>query len=503
MSVTLKRQLNNDEKAVVLKRSGRVCFATGHEIPDGETIQFDHIKAFSADGPTELNNIAPMCGRHNAEKGALPLEDFRIKLQLQEFFGLGDKLTLRDLLRYLHRRGDISAFGDAVAVKADDSTTNIQSPNHAYSQMLYSCPTTGWKYFYATLDVDVLDSDDEKDSALSLQPRYLIFDRVFELYRHFQGHPVLQPSIGRVVDSHIRLFDGQHKVAALLLNGRRAFECKIYLTSDLRLLNDTNIAAHDKFAQLRFFSSIMVLKLGSLFGADFEEYKRLEDGLAKSEEGFFDYLKRKDGTLTTGAVKERFRDYLYKSVLEAPENKLAALVSATNRGTREKPITMDLLSKSLFSAFLYREPTADNMATEAYRRDDEVQNLISLMNILYDEALATWNPKASASDQNQTKLQRIFASKSMMAWSELLRDAVIGKLDLYDADERARPLYRKPSDEQAKRVRATIQQLLQWPRWQAPAGDEIDRVVSDRKLAVKEWFREKGLTTGFLMGAPS
>jgi hypothetical protein len=502
MSVTLKRQLDDDEKAIVLKRFGRVCFATGHEIPEGETIQFDHIKAFSLDGPTEVNNIAPMCGKHNGEKGALPLQDFRTKLKLQEFFSLGDKLTLRDFLGYLQKLHEIDSFGEAVSVKPDTSAVTIQSPAKTYSHIVY-CPTTGWQYFYATLDVNILDSDDEKDSALSLQPRYLIVDRVFELYRHFQEHPVLQPSIGRVVDSHIRLFDGQHKIAALLLNGRREFECKVYLSSDLRLLNETNIAAHDKFAQVRFYSSIMVLKLGSLFGADFEQYKALEDGQAKSEAGFLEYLKRKDGTLTPGQIRERFRDYLYTSVLDSAENRLAGLVSASNRGTREKPITIDLLSKSLFSAFLYREPTEDNMATEAYKRDDEAENLIAMMNMLFDEALAFLDPKISANDNQQIRLSRIFASKSMMAWSELLKDAIVGKLELHDSDEQARPFYRKLSSPDLERVRSAVRRLLQWSRWQAPTGDQIDRVLADRKSTVKTWFRDQGLTISWLMGAPS
>ena len=181
---------------------------------------------------------------------------------------------------------------------------------------------------------------------------YLISDKVFGLFRHFQLHPVLQPSLGRLVNNRIRLFDGQHKIAALLWNGRQVFECKVYLNPDIRLLNQTNIAAHDTYAQTRFFSSIMVLKLGGQFGADFETYKNLEDGHVKSEAGFTEYLLGKEaGTLTWGQLKTRFRSYLYNAVLENPDNKLARFVSAGNRSTAEKPLTIDMLSKSLFAGF--------------------------------------------------------------------------------------------------------------------------------------------------------
>ena len=57
---------------------------------------------------------------------------------------------------------------------------------------LYPCPITTWHYFYATLDVSLLDSDDEADDSIGLQPRYLIKDKVFSLFIHFQRHPVLQ-----------------------------------------------------------------------------------------------------------------------------------------------------------------------------------------------------------------------------------------------------------------------------------------------------------------------
>jgi len=353
------------------------------------------------------------------------------------------------------------------------------------------------------LDVDVIDSDDDEDHAAGLQPRYLIPEKVFDLYRHFQRHPVLQPSIGRTVNSRIRLFDGQHKVAALLWNGRRQFECKIYLTPDVRLLNQTNIAAHDKFAQTRFFSSVMVAKLGTQFGIDFENYKNLEDGQPKSEAGFMEYLSRSDGgTLTKGQLNTRFRSYLYSAVLEHEDNRLKALVSATNRSTDEKPLTLDMLQKSLFAGFLYREPTADDLTTDTYKREVEVNNTVALMNMIYDYGLSAWDGKASENDQTQVRLRRMFRSKSMMAWTELLHGAICGKLDLNDSEDRERPFYRELTEDEVKRIGEVVKRLYGWKRWNSPQNDDIDRTLSDNKSEVKDWFRNHGLSTGSLMGAP-
>jgi hypothetical protein len=42
MAITLRRQLNDDEKQSVLKIHERKCFATGHLIPDGEAAFRSH-----------------------------------------------------------------------------------------------------------------------------------------------------------------------------------------------------------------------------------------------------------------------------------------------------------------------------------------------------------------------------------------------------------------------------------------------------------------------------
>lgn len=502
MAITLRRQLSEAEKAQIIHTYGRQCFATGHPIAEEETLHFDHVRAYAIEPYTELDNIAPMCEPHNKKKGTLPLEDFRVRLRLEDFFAQGDSQTLGDLLRYLRAKGDITQFGEKVSVSQSDGVVRVESGSKSSNQTAYLCPTTGWEYFYATLDIDILDSDDDDEEKKGLQPRYLIFDKVFNMYRHFQTHPVLQPSIGRIHQNRILLFDGQHKVAALLWTGRREFECKVYLDPELRLLNETNISAHDTFSQTRFFSSIMVLKLGTEFGSDFETYKNIEDGQPKSEAGFMKFFERGAGqAMTKYERNRRFRSYLFNSVLQNTDCRASRFVSNTNRSTDEKPLTIDLLSKSVFACLLHQDPVSDNMATDQYKREQELNNVVAFLNMLHDLALAGWNPKAGANDGNQRRLSRLFRSKSIMAWMELLRDAICGKLDLVDAEDRDRPFYRDLAEADFQRVKSIVERLVNWNLWSAPADSEIDRVLSDNKSVVKEWLRSHGLSTGYLMGA--
>jgi hypothetical protein len=246
----------------------------------------------------------------------------------------------------------------------------------------------------------------------------------------------------------------------------------------------------------------MILKLGSQFGQDFQDYLMQEDGTTKSESGFLEYHRKiHEAELSEAERTKRFHSYLYNSILEDGSNKTKSLISTGNRSSNTQPLTVDMLSKSLFACFLYKKPVSDSMVTDAYKREREFDNNIKLLNIFYDLALVAWNPKAMRGDLSQQRLNRIFASKSIMAWSELLRDAVCAKLDLDDADDRAKPFYRELTDSDFQKIDRIVERLLAWPIWMAPLNSEVDTNIAGSKGSLKEWFRSKGLTTGYLMGA--
>ena len=138
----------------------------------------------------------------------------------------------------------------------------------------------------------------------------------------------------------------------------------------------------------------MVLKLGAEFSKDFEDFKNLEQPQLKSEQTFFSYLLTTPNTMLTKAeLNRRFRSHLYRSVLSDTRNKLDGFVSRANRGTDEQPITMDMLEKSIFAHFLYREATAESMTSEEYHRDDELNNMVELCVMLVEGGLHSWNPE--------------------------------------------------------------------------------------------------------------
>jgi hypothetical protein len=503
MVILLSRQITDIEKSQIIAQHGRRCYATGHIIPDTEPVHFDHIHAFSDGGCSEISNIAPMCQEHNLAKGSLPLGDFRIKLRLDDFFRHGQSLTLKHELAYFKDNGIITDFGKPVYVIIREDDIELEFLNQKKTYPLSTCPVTGWQYFYATLPVGVINSDDDEDGKIGLQPRYLISNKVFDLYRHLQRNTILHPSIARLHQNKILVFDGQHKIAALLWGERKEFELKVYIDPDPQRLNQTNILAHDKFAQTRFYSSILVTKLGGQFSVQFDEYKQQETDKTKSESGFVRFLvSRSDGQLSKAGVQKQFMNFLYNSILDKTTNKLARLVSDSNRGSKGYPLTIDMLHKSLFADFIYRYPTDDDLTGTDYKRDDEIKNVIKFCNVLYEETLLDrWDDSKSENDIVQNKLNRIFRSKSIMVWSKILRDAVVARLEILDTEDQAFLFYRHISDSEFDSLRKILRRFAAWKQWESPVGSAIDGVLVTNKNEIKKFFREKGLTVGYLLGA--
>ena len=218
----------------------------------------------------------------------------------------------------------------------------------------------------------------------------------------------------------------------------------------------------------------MVLKLGAQFGKDFEDYKNTENGQEKTEQGFIEYISTKDLVQTKAEIKNKFRSYLYNSILENDENKWKPLVSTGNRGSKEQPITLDMLTKSIFAHFLYTEPLQDNILSEKYKRDVESENIVRLMNLLFEKTLINWKPSASQNDTEQIKLSRMFSSKSF---------------------------YRQLEDSDFEKIDQIIIRLVNWQMWDSPKDSEIDKMISNNKSTLKQWLKDKGLSTGYLMGA--
>jgi hypothetical protein len=303
------REPTDDEKQQIKAShttDGKVrCYVNNHQIEDESEIEYHHIKPYSEKGPTEVSNLAPVCKDHHRRIGTLSITEFRARLELETFFKVPQDRKLDDVLNEKIGSGKYGkelkteVSGNSIKVYFEDRTAAVELP-------LYDCPATHFKYFFITLPLTYIRNDGE------LQPRPLEVKRLWELYGHLLTHTQLAPAICRLTNGSVLLFDGQHKSAAQIWAGRKEVECKVYVEPDTKVLKETNLAAHDKFRQMPFFTSVLISKWADIFKEEWEEYVQMEG--EKSEDGFVDFLVRK-GKKKLDALN-MIRSHIYDSILE-------------------------------------------------------------------------------------------------------------------------------------------------------------------------------------------
>lgn len=479
------RQITEAEKRAVLERQGLRCFIDNHPIESEADVEYDHIQAFSEDGKTDIDNIAIVCKRHNREKRTLSLSEYRDRLSLRRFFEGAKKRWLDDLLGV---KLGFDGFGQPVGVDAASGKVTLLLDGHRIETNLTDCPATGEQYFFATIPVRALRNDVE------LQPRALEAERLWELYRHLLRHTQLQPAVCRLVDGSLLLFDGQHKAAAQVWAGRAAIDCKVYLEPDVRRLKETNLSAHDKLRQMPFYTSTLLEKYSAMAKEDWDEFLMAPG--PKTEGAFVEFMRTKAG-LTRGEAVKRIRSMIYRDILEDRDNQLRDYIAEENR-TRENPLTMARLEKTLFSEFIAPPPLEDEFESEDYHRDEERANFVRLANLIVEKALADrWAPERK--DAGHAKAERIFAGGALRAWVPFLRDAMAPALGVLDQDERKRLFYRDLDDARFETIGQLLDRLFSHKIWEDP-DPQLRDLRYDNAQRAKDMLKEWGLTPNWILG---
>jgi hypothetical protein len=482
----MKRILTESEKQQLINKYGLRCFVDNHPVRSIEELEFHHIIPFSEGGSTDLQNMAPVCKDHHRRLGTLSLSEFRDKLAMERFFENKREAYLDDVIT--ERLGE-SAFGKEVQYELTGKSIKIHFINKGWVEFpLYKCPVTNTYYFYATVPIEHLIND--KD----LQPRFLIPSKLWALYSHFRRYTQLAPSICRLKDNKILLFDGQHKAAAQIWCGRKEVECKIYINPNEVALKEANVAAHTTLRQMSLYTSIAIRRLSDIFGDYWEEFEKL--GGQKSEELFVHFLegKGKKKAEAIGMIKAA----IYDAILQSPENRFAKYVSKETR-TTDMPITVFTLQRSILANFVVSPPLKEDLEIVDVWRDNERKNVIKLMNILAEETLdGRWNPKSN--DSHHRKAERIYRAGCVRAWSKMFRDLIAAILSLWDEDKKERMFFEDIPDTKWNDIRAKIRRFFSHKIWEDPRPEIDAQLKLNDVSSIKQTFDREGLTLNWVLG---
>jgi len=221
-----KRKINQ----LSIFNSNICCYIDKKPVSNKKDIEYHNIQPLSL--PTlDMENFTVVCKKHHKEVGELSIIEYLTKKEIDDFFKKSGPKKLNDVLRY-KTGSDFSI--KKINIKIDDKNNiakiSLEENKKSMTSPLLKCPSTGFKYFYAQVPISYINNDE------CLQPRPLEIDRLWDLYRHLLINSQLTPSVCRLTDGVIYLFDGQHKAAAQVWAGRKKLDCKIYIEPSIKNL---------------------------------------------------------------------------------------------------------------------------------------------------------------------------------------------------------------------------------------------------------------------------
>lgn len=517
MVAAIRRQITESERSNLISKYRQLdgfihCFIDNEIIENDKDIQFDHIEPYAKVKETTIDNIAPVCKRHNLAKKDMSLSEYRDKLNMENLFRdyelNGNQLKLNDVLAFKYNNNygypleyDFDNSSMKIKIKYFKDKDKINIPKEEVYQV-YQCPASDMYYFYALASAKNILNDGKEGSELEMQPRPLKLEHLWDLYRHLRINTQLQPSICRIDRNdglNIFVFDGQHKTAARIWAGFDKIEAKIYIEPDKHKLMRTNLIAHDKLKQLRFYSSILAEKMGQLYGVNWQRY--IETPSPRSERGFCNFIKYIENKSDEKAEKQ-IEAFLMISILKDDNNEFSKFVAPENKTGKQYAISWDSMKKYYFRFFLAKPPLQVEIDSKDDFRNHEIKNNIRLLNILANEILIDkWNP--SEANELHKKAERIFRPGAIMVWFPMLRDVIYNKLDIYTPEQANYLLFRNISDEKWTVLEKYINRMFSHKIWME-RDTNIDVVLGNKKMKpTKDLFIQKGFTTQWILGINS
>lgn len=486
MGFYMKRELSEGEKQQLVEKYGLKCFIDGHPVGSKDELEFHHVLPFSEGGTTDLQNNAPVCKEHHRRLGTLSLSEFRDRLAMERFFEKNKEAYLDDVIK--EKVGETN-FGKDTKFELSEVNVKLYFSEKGWLTFpIHKCPVTNTSYFYAPIPIQYLINDKE------LQPRFLEASKLWALYSHFRRYTQLAPSICRLKNNRILLFDGQHKAAAQIWFGRNEVECKVYINPNEMAIKEANIAAHTNLRQMPLYTSIALKRLSDLYEEYWEEFEKV--GGQKSELLFVNFLESK-GKKRREAI-EMYKAAIQSAILEARDSKFTKYVSKETR-THDMPISVFGLQKSVFTNLIVSPPLEEELEIVDVWRDNECKNIVALLKILSEETLdGRWNPKSN--DARHKKSERIYAAGCIRTWSKMLKDVIAAILSIWDADKKERMFFNTVPDEKWVEIREKIRKLFSHKIWD-DLRPEIDAQLKvNDTLTIKQVFEKEGLTIDWILG---
>lgn len=497
----MKRQISDAEKQQVRlqqqdKDGSLRCFISGEVIGDTDDFEYDHILPFSKQGDSDLSNIRIVLKEYNRRKSDQPLYEFRDNYKLEKLFNdKKNNIKLQDIF-FLK---EILPKSFHFTIEPDNIKIDDGIDKRTFSLLFDNILNV--QYFYGRIPIKWLENDDQE----GLQPRVIDYKRLISLRDHLKDHPQLAPSIARLIDNRIKLFDGQHKLAGQVLNNTLEVDIKAYISPTeadkaKKLFDDlmiTNLDAHSKHKQIPFYTSTLLDRLSVIYKEMLGEFTSTKPVDKHSEENFISYLVS-DKQHSRADAKQMLKSAIMTNAVE-----LSAINNFTAVASRDTgfALSIDLLKTAVFPNTLFLEPSSANFKSSGDFRDSELENFkeVSALLVQYGQ-LNNWvpNTRGKSLTNIELKARRIWHKGAVLTWAPYLKSILGMAFNFITNDDREKLLYRAVMDTNQKdRIGVCLQRLFNHPLWDEPEGEIDSLLVSARRQ--DELFNRKGLTEMYVL----
>ena len=421
------------------------CYICGKDIDlelHKKVIDIDHIVPLANGGKDEESNMALTFSEANRSKQAADLNLARINWIY--------KTLAEDLQRTENRNPNLND----VLKKYDGACHKlhfvIKGDKIRFSFAELGCPDIielpiyedkkgNVRYFFALLPIQYLFHDD------MINPRSIGSNVSKLLAEFYKGNPQLHISLGYIEtndnnESHVKLFDGQHKAAAQILLGTREIPVRVFINPDKDKIIETNFNAGTSLKQVAFDKSIQRHLGNALYQDRVERYQR-QTGLdandfSFSEKTLINYFKGE-----SREMKRYILDSVKDGITYSEDNKLRDYIDMGGRA-KEKPLSYSTVEKTFYSFFISSDALETNIDFKLEEgrnpRDLEKKQIVHLMNIIaekiligkYDFEVGTYRIENKIQqgddslDWNHVAAYRMMKEEIIYAWLSYISDVV-------------------------------------------------------------------------------
>ena len=499
ISQAMRKKLSEGERAtidqVLWDKSGQRCHLCEEPLNRAaDDIQADHDVPEAEGGATDVTNLNLAHGSCNKAKRNAKTVPIRPYLKLIAFAKKrGGRIKYDGFLEHF----GIVPQPSVVTVDGTTATFELPDGSTAEVPVFEETNTTGThRNVFLTLPREAIFNDDD------CQPRVVRTDHAWSIYADMQRNVLHEPPSCRLesLDSgkpvRLLLFDGQHKTLASWMMGRTSVTAKVYLDMTTAQANELVNSIQAKIKKLPLSPFELAGKMADEWENKFTEYEEEVGTAAVSEAGFLAWLPQTERARGKAALQSA----LVQNVLSSTDLRITSHVKRPGTAAAPFSFTEQTLKAKVIERLVAKDAQSSKGVAAQTGRDTEASNVVTLLNILNDNAFEPSDEDAVLTTVEVERARRMCYQGSLSYITDLIRrmyDRVV-----ITATPKS-PMSATLTEDQHAELSNAIKRIVSHPVWTADferdAKMKAIKIALEKNQDIAEAFEGIGFDLSYLV----